>query len=153
MPADARLSSSRGHLTRAGCLPARFAIRECLPVTLSLAAAATVLALAVALPAGILSAVRRNSVADVAGTLVALSGILLPNFWLAILLIFLFSVTLGWLPPMGYVSPLRDPWGGLRSLLLPAITLGTAMAAIVMRMIRSTCWRCSRRITLVQIRG
>jgi peptide/nickel transport system permease protein len=118
--------------------PVTEAIRERLPVTLSLAAAATVLALAVALPAGILSAVRRNSVADVAGTLVALSGISLPNFWLAILLIFLFSVILGWLPPMGYVSPLRDPWGGLRSLLLPAITLGTAMAAIVMRMTRSS---------------
>jgi peptide/nickel transport system permease protein len=118
--------------------PVTEAIRDRLPVTLWLAAAATALALLVALPAGIVSAVRRNSVADVAGTLVALSGVSLPNFWLAILLIFLFSVTLGWLPPLGYVSPLRDPSGGLRSLLLPAITLGTAMAAIVMRMTRSS---------------
>ncbi len=92
----------------------------------------------VALPAGIVSAVRRNSVADVAGTVAALSGVSLPNFWLAILLIFVFSVTLGWLPPLGWVSPVRDPWGGLRSLVLPAVTLGTAMTAVVMRMTRSS---------------
>ena len=114
------------------------AIRERLPVTLSLTVAASLLALAVALPAGIVSAARRNSAADVAGTLIALTGISLPNFWLAILLIFLFSVTLGWLPPIGYVSPARDLGGWLRSLCLPAITLGAAMAAIVMRMTRSS---------------
>jgi len=114
------------------------AIGQRLPVTLTLAGLATALALAVALPAGILAAVRRNSMADVLGTLLALSGVSLPNFWLAILLIFLFSVTLGWLPPMGYVSPARDLGAGLRSLLLPAITLGTAMAAVVMRMTRSS---------------
>ena len=118
--------------------PVTQAILERLPVTLTLAAAATLLALAVALPAGIVSAVRRNSLADVAGTVAALSGVSLPNFWLAILLIFVFSVTLGWLPPLGWVSPVRDPWGGLRSLVLPAVTLGTAMAAVVMRMTRSS---------------
>jgi peptide/nickel transport system permease protein len=118
--------------------PVSQAILERLPVTLTLAAAATLLALLVALPAGIVSAVRRNSLADVAGTVAALSGVSLPNFWLAILLIFVFSVTLGWLPPLGWVSPLRDPWGGLRSLVLPAVTLGTAMAAVVMRMTRSS---------------
>jgi peptide/nickel transport system permease protein len=118
--------------------PVSEAILQRLPVTLSVAGAATLLALVIALPAGIVSAVRRNSAADVAGTLVALSGVSLPNFWLAILLIFLFSVTLGWLPPLGWVSPARDLWGGLRSLVLPAITLGTAMAAVVMRMTRSS---------------
>jgi len=118
--------------------PVAEAILERLPVTLSLAGASTLLALAVALPAGILSAVRRNSVADVAGTLAALSGISLPNFWLATLLIFLFSVKLGWLPPLGYVSPAKDLWAGLRSLILPAITLGAAMAAVIMRMTRSS---------------
>ena len=118
--------------------PVAEAILERLPVTLSLAGASTLLALAVALPAGILSAVRRNSVADVAGTLAALSGISLPNFWLATLLIFLFSLRLGWLPPLGYVSPAKDLSAGLRSLILPAITLGTAMAAVVMRMTRSS---------------
>jgi len=118
--------------------PVAEAILERLPVTLSLAGASTLLALAVALPAGILSATRRNSVADVAGTLAALSGISLPNFWLATLLIFLFSVKLGWLPPLGYVSPAKDLWAGLRSLILPAITLGAAMAAVIMRMTRSS---------------
>ncbi|HSB68624.1 MAG TPA: nickel ABC transporter permease [Candidatus Methylomirabilis sp.] len=118
--------------------PVAEAILERLPVTLSLAGASTLLALAVALPAGILSAVRRNSVADVTGTLAALSGISMPNFWLATLLIFLFSVKLGWLPPLGYVSPAKDFWAGLRSLILPSITLGTAMTAVVMRMTRSS---------------
>jgi len=118
--------------------PVAEAILERLPVTLSLAGASTLLALAVALPAGILSAIRRNSFADVAGTLASLSGISLPNFWLATLLIFLFSVRLGWLPPLGYVSPFKDLWAGLRSLVLPAITLGAAMAAVVMRMTRSS---------------
>lgn len=118
--------------------PVAEAILERLPVTLSLAGASTLLALAVALPAGILWAVRRNSVADVTGTLAALSGISMPNFWLATLLIFLFSVRLGWLPPLGYVSPAKDFWAGLRSLILPSITLGTAMAAVVMRMTRSS---------------
>ena len=118
--------------------PVAEAILERLPVTLSLAGASTLLALAVALPAGILSAVRRNSVADVTGTLAALSGISMPNFWLATLLILLFSVKLGWLPPLGYVSPAKDFWAGLRSLILPSITLGTAMTAVVMRMTRSS---------------
>jgi peptide/nickel transport system permease protein len=118
--------------------PVSEAILQRLPVTLSVAGAATMLALVIALPAGILSAVRRNSAADVAGTLVALTGVSLPNFWLAILLIFLFSVTLGWLPPLGWVSPARDLWGGLRSLVLPAVTLGAAVAAVVMRMTRSS---------------
>jgi peptide/nickel transport system permease protein len=118
--------------------PVSEAILQRLPVTLSLAGAATMLALVIALPAGILSAVRRNSAADVAGTLVALTGVSLPNFWLAILLIFLFSVTLGWLPPLGWVSPARDFWGSLRSLVLPAVTLGAAVAAVVMRMTRSS---------------
>ena len=118
--------------------PVAEAILERLPVTLSLAGASTLLALAVALPAGILSAVRRNSVADVTGTLAALSGISMPNFCLATLLILLFSVKLGWLPPLGYVSPAKDFWAGLRSLILPSITLGTAMTAVVMRMTRSS---------------
>src|SRR3990172_5201838 len=118
--------------------PVTQAILQRLPVTLTLAAAATLLALAVALPAGIVSAVRRNSLADVAGTVAALSGVSPPNFWLAILLIFVFSVTLGWPPPLGWVSPVRDPRGGLRSLVLPAVTLGTAMAAVGMRMTRSS---------------
>jgi ABC-type antimicrobial peptide transport system permease subunit len=93
--------------------------------------AATLLALVIALPAGILSVVRRTSAADVAGTLLALSGVSMPNFWLAILMIFLFSVTLGWLPPPGWVSPARDFWGGVRSIVLRHIVPATLAAIIV----------------------
>jgi peptide/nickel transport system permease protein len=114
------------------------AIRHRVPVTLSLAAAALVVALLIGLPAGILAALRRNSVVDVTATLVAICGVSLPSFWLAILLILIFSVTLGWLPPLGWVSPSRDlgAWG--RSLVLPSVTLGVAIAAVVMRMTRAS---------------
>src|SRR2546426_701803 len=65
-------------------------------------------------------------------------GICMPNFLLALLLIFLFGVTLRWLPISGYTDPLEEPWNGLRSLALPAVTLGLALAAVVTRTLRSS---------------
>jgi peptide/nickel transport system permease protein len=62
----------------------------------------------------------------------------MPNFLLALLLIFFFGVTLRWLPISGYVDPLEEPWDGLRSLLLPAVTLGLALAAVVTRTLRAS---------------
>jgi peptide/nickel transport system permease protein len=118
--------------------PVAEAIRQRVPVTLSLAAAALLVALLVGLPAGILGAVRRNSVVDLLTAGLAVSGVSLPTFWLGVLLVFWFSVTLGWLPPIGWVSPSRDLGGWLRSLILPAVTLGTAIAAVVMRMTRTS---------------
>ena len=118
--------------------PVAEAIRQRIPVTLSLGAAALLVALAVGLPAGILAAARRNSAVDLATATLAVSGVSLPTFWLGVLLIFLFSVTLGWLPPLGWVSPGRDLGGWLRTLILPAVTLGTAIAAVVMRMTRAS---------------
>ena len=118
--------------------PVADAIRHRVPVTLSLAAAALMVALLIGLPAGILAALRRNSAVDVIATLVAICGVSLPSFWLAILLILIFSVHLGWLPPLGWVSPSRDlgAWG--RALVLPSVTLGVAIAAVVMRMTRAS---------------
>jgi peptide/nickel transport system permease protein len=118
--------------------PVAEAIRQRMPVTLSLAAAALLGALLVGLPAGILAAVRRNSAVDLLTAALAVSGVSLPTFWLGVLLVFWFSVTLGWLPPIGWVSPSRDLVGWLRSLILPAVTLGTAIAAVVMRMTRTS---------------
>ncbi len=118
--------------------PVAEAIRQRVPVTLSLGAAALLVALAVGLPAGILAAVRRNSAVDLASAALAVSGVSLPTFWLGVLLVFFFSVTLGWLPPLGWVSPSRDLGGWLRSLILPSVTLGTAIAAVVMRMTRAS---------------
>jgi len=106
--------------------------------SLQLAALAMLVSLVVALPLGVVSAAKRNTPIDGAGTTFALFGICMPNFLLALLLIFLFGVHLRWLPISGYVDPLEEPLAGLRSLALPAVTLGLALAAVVTRTLRSS---------------
>jgi peptide/nickel transport system permease protein len=106
--------------------------------SLQLAGLAMAISLLVATPIGILSAARRNSMLDRFGTSFALFGICMPNFLIALLLIFLFGVTLRWLPISGYVDPMEELWDGLRSLALPAITLGLALAAVITRTLRSS---------------
>ena len=106
--------------------------------SVELALLAILIALVVAFPLGILSAARRNTAVDGAGTTFALIGICMPNFLIALLLIFLFGVTLRWLPVSGYTDPLEDPVNGLRSLTLPAITLGLALGAVITRTLRSS---------------
>jgi len=106
--------------------------------SLQLAALAMAISLVVAFPIGILSAARRNSPLDGVGSLFSLFGICMPNFLLALLLIFFFGVTLRWLPISGYTDPFEEPLAGLRSLALPAITLGLALAAVIMRTLRSS---------------
>ena len=106
--------------------------------SVELAVLAILIALVVAFPLGILSAARRNTPVDGAGTTFALIGICMPNFLIALLLIFLFGVTLRWLPVSGYTDPLEDPVNGLRSLTLPAITLGLALGAVITRTLRSS---------------
>ena len=106
--------------------------------SLQLAGLAMAISLLVATPIGILSAARRNSAVDRLGTSFALFGICMPNFLIALLLIFVFGVTLRWLPISGYVDPWEEPWDGVRSLALPAITLGLALAAVITRTLRSS---------------
>jgi peptide/nickel transport system permease protein len=106
--------------------------------SVELALLAILIALVVAFPLGILSAARRNTPVDGAGTTFALIGICMPNFLIALLLIFLFGVTLRWLPVSGYTDPLEEPLNGLRSLTLPAITLGLALGAVITRTLRSS---------------
>ena len=106
--------------------------------SLQLAGLAMAISLLVATPIGILSAARRNSTLDRFGTSFALFGICMPNFLIALLLIFVFGVTLRWLPISGYIDPWEEPWAGLRSLVLPAATLGLALAAVVTRTLRSS---------------
>jgi len=118
--------------------PVGEAIRERLPVTVELAILAMLVSLAIAIPAGIIAAMRRNSLLDASTTVVALLGVSLPNFFLAILLVLVFGLKLGWLPPFGYKPLAQDPGGNLKLMVLPAITLGTALAAIVTRMMRSS---------------
>jgi peptide/nickel transport system permease protein len=106
--------------------------------SLELTALAMTVSLVIAFPLGVLSAYRHNGPLDRAGTSFALFGICMPNFLLALLLIFVFGVTLRWLPISGYLDPLEEGWPGLRSLVLPAVTLGLALAAVVTRTLRSS---------------
>jgi peptide/nickel transport system permease protein len=108
-----------------------------LPVTITLACMAIVIALVIGVGAGIVSAVKKDSVWDYAANVFALWGISTPNFWLGIMLIFLFSVKLGWLPASGYV-PLTEDWrASLATMIMPAFVLGNAISAILMRHTRS----------------
>jgi len=112
-------------------------ILEKLPVTMQLGAMAIVIALLIGVPAGVISAVKKNTAWDYAANVFALWGISTPNFWLGIMLIFFFSVKLGWLPASGYVS-LAENWRtSLASTIMPAFVLGNAIAAILMRHTRS----------------
>jgi len=113
-------------------------IADKLPKTLLLTAASSLVALVVALPLGILAAVRRNTGADYAAMVFALLGVSVPNFFLGIVLVLAFAVGLGWLPSQGYASVVVQPVQALQYLLLPALTLGLAMAGVVTRMVRSS---------------
>src|SRR5512132_1495272 len=112
-------------------------IVEKLPVTLELALLAIVIAVAIGVTAGIVSAVAKDSAWDYAANVFALWGLSTPNFWLGIMLILLFSVTLGWLPASGYVSPFEDLQANLAAMIMPAFVLGNAIAAVLMRHTRS----------------
>jgi len=117
--------------------PVTALIAEKLPVTLELAAIAIAIALAIGIPAGIISAIAKGTWWDYAANAVALWGLSTPNFWLGIMLILLFSVSLGWLPASGYVSPFEDLRGNLAAMIMPAFVLGNAIAAVLMRHTRS----------------
>ena len=117
--------------------PVTALIAEKLPVTIELACLAIVIALAIGIPAGIVSAIAKGTWWDYAANAVALWGLSTPNFWLGIMLILLFSVQLGWLPASGYVSPFEDWKANLAAMIMPAFVLGNAIAAVLMRHTRS----------------
>jgi peptide/nickel transport system permease protein len=118
--------------------PVAQAIFERFPATFELGLTSLVFALAVAIPAGILSALRKGSSAGLLATVVPLVGVSLPNFFLGILLILVFGLYLRLFPPGGFTAFPLDPGDNLRHLILPAISLGTVSAAINLRLMRSS---------------
>jgi peptide/nickel transport system permease protein len=112
-------------------------ITQKFPVTLQLALMAIVISLLIGVTAGVVSGIRKNSKLDYAMNLFALWGLSTPNFWLGIMLIFVFSVWLGWLPASGYVSPFEDFGLSIKTTILPAFVLGNSFAAVLMRHTRS----------------
>jgi peptide/nickel transport system permease protein len=110
--------------------PAMGMVLARVPATLQLAAVAALITIAISLPVGIISAKYRHTWVDDLGRGIALFGQAVPSFWLGIMLILIFSVRLGWLPPFGS--------GSLEYLILPGITLGAYSAAIISRLLRST---------------
>ena len=113
-------------------------LKDRFPVTLQVGFFAWLLSIVIALPAGIIAAVKRGSKADFTATILSIGGVAIPGFFLGILLILLFGVILGWLPTLGYVSFFKDPVGAITHQLLPAFSLGLANAAMNMRQIRSS---------------
>jgi peptide/nickel transport system permease protein len=109
-----------------------------LPVTLELLFFGILFALLIAIPMGIFSALRPNTWVDTAGTVIAVSGVAMPQFFLGMILILVFSIWLGWLPSSGYVSPADNLLGNIKGMILPAISLGSVVAAEIMRQLRSS---------------
>jgi len=130
----------RGNLSRSIQTrePVARLILERFPATLELAAAALLLGVSGGVVAGVVSARRRDRPPDYLATSLALFGISMPNFWLGILLILLFSLYQGWLPPGGHVGLTVDPLGNLRYLVMPAIVLAVQIAGVVTRTVRSS---------------
>jgi peptide/nickel transport system permease protein len=112
-------------------------LRDRLLPTLQLSLLAALIAASIALPLGILAAIKRGTLTDLGATAFALLGLSIPNFWLGIVFILVFSLVLGWLPPSGWRDPFREPLQSLRFMVLPALTLGMAFAASIMRQVRS----------------
>jgi peptide/nickel transport system permease protein len=109
-----------------------------LPITIELALLSLLIAVSIAIPAGVLAAVRRNTIWDILTSGASLGGVSIPNFWLGIMLILFFSVRLGWLPASGFVPLWESPLANLQRMVMPAFVLGTALAAILTRQTRNS---------------
>lgn len=130
---------ARGDLGRSIFLnkPVSDAILERIAPTLQLSLLSSFVAILIGIPAGVLAATRQGRALDWGTMLLAMVGISMPTFWLGLNLIFLFSVTLRWLPPQGYQPLTEGLWANLSRMILPAITLGAGPGAFLARMTRS----------------
>jgi peptide/nickel transport system permease protein len=112
-------------------------IEQRLPVTLQLGLMAAFLAVIVAVPLGVYSALRQDTIADYIARTITILGIAVPNFWVAIMMIFFLVLWFGYLPPLGFVNFWDDPSANLQQLIFPAIALGTSNTAFIARITRS----------------
>ncbi len=113
-------------------------VLQTFPATLELAVLGMLLALVLSVPVGILAALRRGTWLDHIARVMALIGFCMPRYWLAVLLISLLAVQVGWLPPAGYADLSTDPADNLRHAALPVLSLGLTIAAVQMRFLRSS---------------
>jgi peptide/nickel transport system permease protein len=107
------------------------------PVTLELALLAMLLAIIVAVPLGVISAIKQDTLGDYVTRLITIAGVAMPSFWLAILIIFGLVLVFGWMPPIVYVSLWDDPAGNLKQMFFPALALGFSNMAFIARVTRS----------------
>ena len=126
--------------------PIEVALKKSIPVTLELAALAMIMGLCIAIPVGVLSAIRQDRASDYTGRLLAISGLSMPDFWLGTLVITFAAIWFRWMPPLGYASLWEHPWTNLQQFLLPAAVLGFRLSAATMRMTRSTLLEVLREI-------
>jgi peptide/nickel transport system permease protein len=113
-------------------------IARALPITLYLTIFSLFIALAISVPAGTIAGLRRNSWLDIGFTTWAFLGVSIPGFWLAIVFVYVFGVLLGWVPLQGYISLREDPIESLKTMVLPALTLGVLLSGPLTRYLRSS---------------
>lgn len=135
--------------------PLREIFLRALPVTLELGVLATLIASTVGIPLGMVSAIKPNSGVDFLARFVGLIGLTFPNFWLATLALLITSLLFRWIPGVFWISPLEDPLGNLRQMILPALVLSFNLMAIAMRMTRATMLETLRQdyITVARAKG
>jgi len=118
--------------------PARDELFRRIPVSAELGALALLIALVIAIPIGIVSATRQDTASDYVGRLIAISGLSMPDFWIATLAITFLAIWFQWIPRIGFVGLFDDPLLNLQQLIIPASIMGFRLSAVTMRMVRST---------------
>ena len=118
--------------------PVRDELAKRIPVSAELAALAMLVSVSIALPVGVLSAIRQDTGADYVGRFLSIGALSAPNFWLGTLILVLPAIWFGWAPPVRFVPLFQDPWTNLQQMLPAAVAMGAHSSAVVMRMSRST---------------
>lgn len=126
-----------GESVRTG-LDVRETILHKIPITLELAVLSVLVAILIGIPTGVTAAARKGKFSDYVSNAVGLGGLSIPHFWLGLVLILLLAIRVQWFPASGYVPFLQDPLGNLYHMILPACVLGTGLAAVIMRQMRSS---------------